>query len=564
MNTTRNKLVFLDILFLSVIIISVIICTCFSGKMQTYIPFSHSDETNFSNSWLSSYDKPISLTKLSSLDKQENGSITVHKSLPNPVSPNACLNFRSKNITFYVSIDGEKIYSFVPSKCFISGKSYGNAFHSIPIPTDDSGKTISITATCLYNDNSCFFNMMTLEDSGTYVHHFFVTHSTQFIICLFTIIIGFILFIISISNRKFKLQKMSFFYLSLFAIGIGFWSAIETLFFQMLIGNSNFLHGMNYLILIFIPYPAILFVNSLISNSKKYYKVISFSLTMLVFIVCLILNAFDILDFHQCLPIIHSLIIISSVFVIYLFINNHLYCKKNNIPHKNILIIIAFSSVVIFELLDLLLYALSDKASSDTGFFLRIGILLCICLLAINSIIELQKKMKLANQTEILRKLAYTDALTGMKNRAAFLVKELDLENKLADNTVKEVLICQLDINNLKYVNDTFGHAYGDQHIKAAAYAITTAFKDKGDCFRIGGDEFTVFISQNNAEAIFTECLSVLQEEETKYNTRSDVKFKLAIAYGKSICTSGNAENIEKIEQIADKQMYMTKEHMKE
>lgn len=48
------------------------------------------------------------------------------------------------------------------------------------------------------------------------------------------------------------------------------------------------------------------------------------------------------------------------------------------------------------------------------------------------------------------------------------------------------------DLNNLKLINDTLGHQYGDEAIKLTADVLHSSFSDIGSCYRIGGDEFCV------------------------------------------------------------------------
>jgi diguanylate cyclase (GGDEF)-like protein len=89
------------------------------------------------------------------------------------------------------------------------------------------------------------------------------------------------------------------------------------------------------------------------------------------------------------------------------------------------------------------------------------------------------------------RRLAFVDALTGLPNRAKFN----DDLRALADNSWSLLI---LDIDNLKTVNDTFGHAAGDEFIAAVASRLE-AVPDQQDVYRLGGDEFAVIIRNGSA-----------------------------------------------------------------
>lgn len=113
----------------------------------------------------------------------------------------------------------------------------------------------------------------------------------------------------------------------------------------------------------------------------------------------------------------------------------------------------------------------------------------------------------------------------------------------------------QMDINNLKTVNDVYGHAEDDKQIITAAEIISSCFSKLGFCYRTGGDEFMVLITEkNDIEAAFDR-LNCLTE---KYNSQSNPPVPLNIAVGYSEF-SGNKLTLEDAERIADEKMYEKK-----
>jgi len=98
-----------------------------------------------------------------------------------------------------------------------------------------------------------------------------------------------------------------------------------------------------------------------------------------------------------------------------------------------------------------------------------------------------------------IRKIAYTDELTGIANRRHFMEKaELQWKHTIASNG--EISVLMIDIDNFKSINDTFGHAYGDEVITTTAKVIATSLNSqKGICGRLGGEEFGVLLSDSSA-----------------------------------------------------------------
>lgn len=95
--------------------------------------------------------------------------------------------------------------------------------------------------------------------------------------------------------------------------------------------------------------------------------------------------------------------------------------------------------------------------------------------------------------------LAHTDALTGLANRHAWDMLVAEEEKALADFS-ENALVLIADLDGLKEVNDTFGHAKGDEYLRRAAHFLRSQFRDDDMVARIGGDEFAVFVRSRSSE----------------------------------------------------------------
>ena len=156
---------------------------------------------------------------------------------------------------------------------------------------------------------------------------------------------------------------------------------------------------------------------------------------------------------------------------------------------------------------------------------------------------------------EHLQDVATTDSLTGLENRLAFdaLLATINQEDSEA-NTWTMIL---MDVNGLKYANDTFGHQAGDALIIAAANAIKNAYGTNGHCFRIGGDEFVV-VTRAPLNSLF-QLQKQLKKNVEEYNTTA--LYHLSIAVGESrLCSdSGIRKSISDWKMEADLNMYRDK-----
>ncbi len=96
-----------------------------------------------------------------------------------------------------------------------------------------------------------------------------------------------------------------------------------------------------------------------------------------------------------------------------------------------------------------------------------------------------------------LTELAFCDPLTGLSNRANFF-DHVRFALKLAAERSTSVAIIFFDLDNFKYVNDTFGHAAGDQTLRIIATRVKGCLRSNDIAARLGGDEFTILIENVN------------------------------------------------------------------
>ena len=151
---------------------------------------------------------------------------------------------------------------------------------------------------------------------------------------------------------------------------------------------------------------------------------------------------------------------------------------------------------------------------------------------------------------------AYTDELTQIHNRRYCM----EYMNKIkADEGLNYTVFC-FDLNNLKFVNDTYGHAKGDILIRSAAEVIADSFESHGVVARMGGDEF-IAIAETTDSAKITSLMEHFREDIHKKNVEIP-DLNMSIACGYASCSAMDS-NIEKAYQLADNRMYENKKQMK-
>ncbi|MFW6009143.1 MAG: GGDEF domain-containing protein [archaeon] len=152
-------------------------------------------------------------------------------------------------------------------------------------------------------------------------------------------------------------------------------------------------------------------------------------------------------------------------------------------------------------------------------------------------------------QNKIIEYLSFHDELTGLYNRRYFEKLLLKLEGNINMLNPISIIIC--DINDLKKINDYFGHIKGDEYIKKTSTIIKSTLKKSDVIARIGGDEFAIVLSGANNN----DCKKIVEKIKTKAKKNN---INIAIGYATNFKC-----NLENLVNQADKEMYKNKEKIK-
>jgi len=180
-----------------------------------------------------------------------------------------------------------------------------------------------------------------------------------------------------------------------------------------------------------------------------------------------------------------------------------------------------------------------------------------------NSAIEKARKaMYLRTLNDSIRELSHIDALTHVKNRAAYELQLDEIRKKVESKSKYTFGVVLFDVNNLKKINDELGHYSGDEYIKNACKLICTTYKNS-PVYRIGGDEF-VAILEGKVLAQKDDLIETFITEMNKLRNNMDIppEERVSLAYGMAYMNDPS-ENVDDVVKEADERMYETKKKMK-
>ncbi len=150
------------------------------------------------------------------------------------------------------------------------------------------------------------------------------------------------------------------------------------------------------------------------------------------------------------------------------------------------------------------------------------------------------------------------DPMTGLYNRAGMKANLKDVIKKSKTRN-SQIFVIDIDMNNLKYINDTFGHGEGDKAIKTLAITVYSVCGNDDICVRTGGDEFFVVGECNYGEDFVKKRVEKIIQKLDSYNQKSGAQYDITASFGLCCSEAENEEDIEKMIRIADERMYIDK-----
>ena len=171
---------------------------------------------------------------------------------------------------------------------------------------------------------------------------------------------------------------------------------------------------------------------------------------------------------------------------------------------------------------------------------------------------SLNREIKQKKELGSAMKLAYTDSLTGLNNKLAYLELEEKIENNISSKDSVELSVVVLDLNDLKLTNDTLGHEKGDEYLVKAGSLICEYFPNS-KVFRIGGDEFAIILDGQD----YLDRYKIVEKfnAQMEKNIKDSVNVLIAIGiadYDEKIDTS-----YQSVFERADKAMYQRQDELK-
>lgn len=468
------------------------------------------------------------------------------------------LRFSTRHCAVRMYIDDVQVYEYGYDR-MAQNKSVGNGLLFVNCPEEYAGRTLTIKY-CL-GENKTLKNIKSVRIyPWENAYKVLMTENRlPTFIGSFLVIFGIVISIITLFAVIFSAKYIRVLCICLFSICMGLWTLCYydvLLIFAMPLYSISLLEHIS---LYLAPLPLLVYVYEDVRNMKyKLFQILHWGIfTIQVLSLAVVMGMHETGKVHLTESLHYEQVLI-IICLIYFAVVIMMTIKGSKLLNR--LYLIGLLIVCACTVYDLAGYRVSIYYGSSALLSLKgvssVGVMVLIFVLFITFYIELTQKMMQEAERNSLIKRAYTDELTSLYNRR-YCMEYMD---KLqADKAVDFTIFC-FDLNNLKTVNDTYGHAKGDILIKSAADVIRETFEGKGMVSRMGGDEFIAIVNTAKEEKA-AELIGRFQENIQKKNQREQ-DLNMSIAWGYA---SGSTEeaDIEKVYQTADDRMYECKKQMK-
>lgn len=540
------------VVFFSLIIFSIFMIIVVNAYDGTDKGFDKDiDVEVLTNGWTFAYNgnnQKVSLPVRMNIDSEGDGT-SISKKLSEEISDNSAICFRTSHSRVQVLIDDEVIYEYMWDDEIPLGNSPGSLWNIIDMNSDYSGKTLTIKTNSPYDMYEGLFRDVIYGDKTSIMMYLKEETLPMYFLSCIPIVLGVILIVVAIFAGR-EISRKPFVYVGIFMIIEGIWETTESGYLQFHYTNTYTLQIINLLTFGIIPLLVMMALKY--TNLIKYYFKKLFYINAVIYVMYILVQLLGIADMHQILWLVHLSMVIDSVII---FLDTKKYYMECEAEDKlgYIYIMITYGVLLLAIIIDL--YRIYIYPNSYNGYATRIGMVIFITLMAICVVQRSLAKERKNVEKETIINMAYTDILTGIKNRRCF---EEDSEKLV--NAKKSFYIVAVDMNNLKMINDELGHKFGDEALIKVAEALKTFQKYGEECYRMGGDEFEVICRNLDSAGIDEICEDINKElAKTEYFPG----IPLSVAYGSFRFSANMDTEVNKAMANADKRMYEKKMEMK-
>ena len=445
-----------------------------------------------------------------------------------------------ENVRIFIGGELRTVYDTKDTRPF--GKNSASRYVFCETSGEDAGQELRIELQSFSEKYSGVVNTVYCGDKSDiwgYLFHsyFMVTMIAGFVLLAGLAVLIFSLVLGIVYKTRFDLE-----YLGWCMILGAVWMLGESKLRQLFVSNASILADMCFFAVMLCPVPVLFYIDSV--QQGRYRKIyhVAECITCANFVICTVLQVLDIADFITTMFLSHLVIAGTFLTILITIIRDIIRgtAKKYKLP---LIGIVAVIIAVILEMTEVY------RAVSMSGIFVGAGLMVLLVVTLIQTTDHIHE-LELARQREARESLDYLTGLP-MRNKGEKLITEK--MQKL------EGYLGFADMDNLKKINDVYGHKAGDRALRLVGEMLTECMENAVIC-RLGGDEFLFYLPEVSEAEMNTRMRRLFESFEAAKNVNAETS-PASLSCGLCMCRQGGS--FEEYYMKADKALYHVKQNGK-
>ena len=445
-----------------------------------------------------------------------------------------------QNVRIYIGGELRTVYDTENTRPF--GKNSASGYVFCKTSGEDAGQEVRIELQCFTKKYSGVVNKVYCGDKSDIWAYMFHCYFMVTLIACAMLFAGLVVLIISLVLDIIYKTRFDLEYLGWCMLFGAVWMLGESKLRQLFASNASILSNMCFFVVMLCPVPIMFYIDSV--QQGRYRKVyhVAECITCVDFVICTALQLLNIADFISTMFLSH-LVIAGTFLTIFITICRDII--KGTAKHYKLPLIGLVAAMIAVMLEVTAVY----RVVSLSGIFIATGLVVLLVVTLIQTMDRI-RELELARQREARESLDYLTGLP-MRHKGEKLILE---KMQKHDGCLGFV-----DMDNLKKINDVYGHKAGDCALRLVGAMLTECMENAVVC-RLGGDEFLFYLPEASEAEVSVRIRKLFDSFSAAKNVTAETS-PASLSCGLCMCRQGG--NFEEYYIKADKALYYVKQNGK-
>ena len=445
-----------------------------------------------------------------------------------------------ENVRIYIGGELRTVYDTENTRPF--GKNSASRYVFCETSGEDAGKEVRIELQSFTHKYSGVVNTVYCGDKLDIWAYMFHCYFMVTLIACTMLFAGLVVLIISLVLDIVYKTRFDLEYLGWCMILGAVWMLGESKLRQLFVSNASILSNMCFFVVMICPIPILFYIDSV--QQGRYRKVyhVAECTTCVNLVLCTALQVLNIADFISTMFLSH-MVIAGTFLTVFITICRDLI--QGTAKHYKLPLIGLVAAMIAVMLEVTAVY----RVVSLSGIFIATGLVVLLVVTLIQTMDRI-RELELARQREARESLDYLTGLPMRHKGEALILEKMQKQGGC---------LGFVDMDNLKKINDVYGHKAGDHALRLVGATLTECMKNAVVC-RLGGDEFLFYLPEVSEAEMNTRMRSLLDSFRAAKNAAAETS-AASLSCGLCMCRQG--DNFEEYYIKADKALYYVKQNGK-